>query len=266
MSSQTGLAVVTGAAGGVGGACARKLAQAGYSLLITDIGPEPLEAAAAALRGEGASVETLAGDISDPAFPGRVVAAMGTRPLRALVHAAGLSPVMAGPEPIIEVNLFASARLLDALLPKAEVGAVAVLIASMAGHMPVSPEAEAAFNAPLAPDSLKDLLKFAPTPEAAYTLSKRGVLRLAKHRAAAWGAKGARITSISPGIIDTGMGRAELATQPAMATMIQHSPAGRMGLAEEIASVARFLCSADASFITGSDVRVDGGALAVFGP
>jgi NAD(P)-dependent dehydrogenase (short-subunit alcohol dehydrogenase family) len=263
MGAQTGLAVVTGAAGGLGGACARRLARAGYDLLLTDIGPGPLEAAAAALRAGGAKVETLVGDVADPAFPSEVVGALGARPLGALVHAAGLSPTMGEPERIIEVNLFASARLLDGLLPTAQAGTAVVVIASMAGHMPISPEADAAFNARLAPDSLKALAAFAPTPSAAYTLSKRGVLRLVERGAAAWGAKGARITSISPGTMDTGMGRAEFATQPAMAVMIERSPINRWGTPDEIGAVAAFLCSADASFMTGCDLRVDGGTLAM---
>ncbi|HEY3696688.1 SDR family oxidoreductase [Phenylobacterium sp.] len=265
MNSQSGLAVVTGAAGGIGGACARRLAQAGYSLLITDVGAASLEAVAEGLRADGAGVEALAGDMADPAFPGRIAAAVGARPFKALVHAAGLSPTMGGPERILDVNLFASARLLDALLPKAEAGTAAVLIASISGHMPASPEAAAAYDAPLAPDGLAELLKFAPTAEAAYALSKRGVLRLVKHRASAWGARGARIASISPGIIDTGMGRAELASHPVMTGMIQGSPLARMGRPEEIAAAAAFLCSADASFVTGRDLTVDGGELAVMG-
>jgi NAD(P)-dependent dehydrogenase (short-subunit alcohol dehydrogenase family) len=86
------------------------------------------------------------------------------------------------------------------------------------------------------------------------------VIRLAVRAAAAWGARGARIVSLSPGIVDTGMGRREYAAQPLMKTMVERTPLGRMGEADEIAAVAAFLVSDAASFITGTDLLVDGGS------
>ncbi len=79
------------------------------------------------------------------------------------------------------------------------------------------------------------------------------------------GAPGARIVSVSPGVIDTPMGRLELSETEGTAFMVEHSPLGRMGRPEEIASVIRFLCSGEASFITGTDLLVDGGAVASLG-
>jgi NAD(P)-dependent dehydrogenase (short-subunit alcohol dehydrogenase family) len=75
----------------------------------------------------------------------------------------------------------------------------------------------------------------------------------------AWAKRGARINSISPGLIDTNMGRLEAAHQEMMAVMLQKTPVGRWGTAEEIAQVAVFLCSEQASFVTGIDILVDGG-------
>jgi NAD(P)-dependent dehydrogenase (short-subunit alcohol dehydrogenase family) len=90
--------------------------------------------------------------------------------------------------------------------------------------------------------------------------SKRGVQRLVRRHACEWGAKCGRIVSISPGIIDTGMGRLENENQPMMLQMVESSALARMAEPDEVAKVAAFLVSDDASFITGTDVLVDGGA------
>ena len=93
----------------------------------------------------------------------------------------------------------------------------------------------------------------------AYSLAKYGVIRLCQREASAWGARGARIVSLSPGIIQTPMGQQEFDQQPMMATLVAQTPLKRMGQPEEIAAAAAFLLSADASFITGCDMLVDGG-------
>lgn len=257
------LAVITGGAGGMGSACAQRLASDGYGLLLCDLKAGPLEATAGALREHAASVEILVGEIAHPSFPAALLAAMGDRPLGALVHTAGLSPTMGGPERILAVNLDASVALVEALLPRATIGSVAVLIASMAGHMSMGAEADAAFNAPLGAGGALALARFAPTSASAYTLSKRGVLRLVERQAGAWGRRGARIVSISPGLIDTSMGQAELAAMPTENShMLALTPLGRMGTAAEIASAVGFLCSPAASYISGADLKVDGGTMA----
>ena len=84
-------------------------------------------------------------------------------------------------------------------------------------------------------------------------------MRLVAREAVAWGMRGARICSISPGIIDTPQGRQEYDEQPAMAMMIDLTPIKRWGQPEEICNVVAFLLSEEASYMTGCDVVVDGG-------
>jgi NAD(P)-dependent dehydrogenase (short-subunit alcohol dehydrogenase family) len=179
---------------------------------------------------------------------------------------------MGGWRTILEVNLVATARLLEKLEPVAGPGSVAVLIASLAGHSaPSLPGLEPVLANPLAAgflDSAETALKpvFDARPDMtagiAYGISKRAVIAMAERLAPSWGKRGARIVSLSPGTILTPMGRTEIEASPAAAAIAQATPAGRLGTAMDIAFAVRFLCSAEASFITGCDLRVDGGAVA----
>ncbi len=116
---------------------------------------------------------------------------------------------------------------------------------------------------PLRPSLLDDLEaivgKGAIDPGSSYGISKQGVIQLCQRVTPPWAKRGARINSISPGLIDTAMGKLEFAHQEMMAVMLQKTPVGRWGTAEEIAEVAAFLCSEKASFVTGIDILVDGG-------
>jgi NAD(P)-dependent dehydrogenase (short-subunit alcohol dehydrogenase family) len=185
---------------------------------------------------------------------------IGTREVGAVVHTAGLTPSMAGPERIMEVNYNVSAQLVNMIRPKMAEGGCAVLIASSSAYLVSSPEIDAAIAA-LTSDDSSSLLPFAKTPEAAYPISKRAVIRLVGREAEAFGARNARIVSISPGLIDTAAARKEAAASPQMEMMRQKTPLRRFGQPSEIATVAAFLCSPAASFISGRDIPVDGGML-----
>ena len=271
----TTVSVVTGAGGAMGAACARALASSGDVLLVTDVDTERLSATASDLADHGDSVCVVPGDLADKRF----VADLGSRAaslgrFRALVHTAGLSPSMAGWQDILRVDLVATAQLLDAFLPIVTEGSVAVCVASIAAHLgDFDLQMEQLLAEQLVPDFVDRFRSLAvppgeePDPGATYRLAKRGVIKLCERAAPAWGQRGGRVLSVSPGLIDTAMGRLELEHQPIKTWMAQHTPVQRFspessplpGRTDDVANAVAFLCSDRASFISGCDVRVDGG-------
>jgi len=259
-----GVAIVTGAAGGMGSHCARLLAEDGWrELLLCDLDAVRLEAVAAPLREAGATVEVLAGQITEPSFYDALVAALGGRQIGAVIHTAGVSLHMTDRARLLEINLDGTLLLVDAIRPHMADGGAAVLYASMASYFPISPEADAAFEAPFAPGGWRDLMPMVANEGIAYTLSKRAVRAITRREARSFGERGARLVSVSPGLVDTAMTAGEENDQTR--AMRENAALPRLGRPEELASVSVFLCSPAASFITGVDIRVDGGALASMG-
>ena len=263
------LYIITGGGGGMGLAIASALADRGQ-LLLLDIGDEPLERGATELRAEGARVEAMRCDVSSVEDTQALTdAAEQLGPFRALVHTAGVSPLMAEGRRVLDVDLLGSVRITDALLPVVRPGSSAVLIGSIAGYGEVIPAVEALLDDPLNVDFFDEVDKALGRPidsETAYVVAKRGVVRLAERLAVSWGGKGGRTVSLSPGLINTAMGRLELEGQPVMRSMVDATPVKRAGQPlpgrpEDIASVVAFLVSDGAGFISGCDIRVDGGLI-----
>ncbi len=262
--NKTGVAIVTGAAGGMGTPAARRLAMQGWPLLLCDLDRSRLEQVAEPLRAKGAIVEILAGDIGEPAFPAQLTAALGARQVGVMIHTAGLSPALADAVRIWNVNYLATERLVTAVRPKMVAGGCAVLISSCSAYMVRSAEVDTAIAKLMTGDS-SAVLPMVATPQMAYPISKRAVIALVARESISFGARKARIVSIAPGLIDTGMGRAEMSASEQARVMLDRTPLGRLGIGDEIASVAVFLCSPDASYVTGCDIKVDGGTLAAMG-
>jgi NAD(P)-dependent dehydrogenase (short-subunit alcohol dehydrogenase family) len=259
--------VITGGAGGMGLACAWALAGRGQ-LLLVDIDQGQLDEARSALSALGANVDTLQCDVTSPTDVAAVadrVRASGH--FRCLVHTVGVSPEMADARTVIEVDLVGSVRITDAFFPLVEPGSSAILFGSIAGYSDVDPAIEKLLCDPLAEglfSTIEHALGLPVDSATAYVLAKRGVMRLVERLATPWGAKGGRVVAISPGLIDTPMGRLELERQPIIPQMIELTPVKRPesplpGRTEEIAALAAFLESDGAAFISGCDIRVDGG-------
>jgi NAD(P)-dependent dehydrogenase (short-subunit alcohol dehydrogenase family) len=256
------LAVVVGA-GALGMAVARRLAL-GHRILLADVNRAAADERAEAMRGEGCDAAAIACDATDPAAAAYLAALVSERGgFRALVYVAGLSPSAAGFEAIMRVNLMGAARICEAMLPAASPGSAAVLISSLAAlHVQPTPEVKAILadaGAQDMPARLEAALGEQASPQLAYPYSKWGLNLYARRQAAAWGARGARIVSLSPGLIATPMGALEFEKSPGKRAMYEKSPLRRECTMLEIADVAEFLVSPRASFISGTDILVDGG-------
>ena len=245
----------------MGAAVAARLAGGTRRLIVADVNVSAAQRIANDLPG---SVEAVRCDLSVDGDIDAVVEAASE--VGSLVITAGLSPTMAAGRRIFEVNLRGMAYAVQAFEAIAGAGSVGVIFASSAAHMaPVVPALDAVLDDPFSPTFFEDLARAGidvDEPGGAYSFAKRGVVRLAARSAGAWGAKGARLVSLSPGIVETPMGRLELENQPMMQAMIDATAIGRMLTADEVAAAAAFLLSDAASGITGTDLLVDGGGVA----
>ncbi|RZE05124.1 short-chain dehydrogenase [Streptomyces albidoflavus] len=260
--------VVVIGVGGMGEAIARRQGP-GNRLLLADFDEATLAAVAERLRGQGHEVVTQAVDVSSASSVTALAeTAAGLGLVTQVVHTAGLSPVQASPAAVLRVDLLGTALVVEEFGHVVAPGGAGVVIASMAGHMlrtPLTAEQESALAHTPAGELLR--LPFAD-PEAlgqgAYGLAKYGNRLRVQAASAAWGARGARINSVSPGVIATPMGQQELdgASGRTMRAMVAASGTGRLGTPEDIAEAAAFLLGPGASFITGNDLLVDGGVVA----
>lgn len=273
----TKVSIITGGAGAMGSACASALASTVDVLLLTDRDDARLATVAKEIEAStGVTVVGVVGDIAAAHLHAELVnrcVALGE--LHSLVHTAGVSPSMASWPEILRVDLSGVASLLDAFLPHVVGGSVAVCLASVSGQMGAfDPEMDAVLDAPLAADfaeRFRSRFEEEPDSGSTYRLAKRGVIRLCERAAITWGVRGGRVVSLSPGLIDTDMGRMELVNHPVKEHLARVTPirsarsSGETvlpGSTTDIADTVVFLCSERASFISGCDIRVDGGLVA----
>ncbi len=259
------LAVVVGA-GGLGMAMARRLGL-DYRVLLADRDEAHLVRQIEALRRDGYGATGVVCDVTRAADIAALAAqAAAEGPVLALANVVGLSPSMGGFRAIMAVNLCGAAAIAQAFLSIMAPGGAGLFISSSAAHMGPVPDALwPLLEQPQAEDMLdrlEETLGEAATPAQGYALSKAGLNRLCQRQAAAWGARALRILSLSPGLIATPMGAKEFQRSPAKHKLLQAIPLAREGTMLEIANIAAFLLSPQASFISGTDILADGGMVA----
>lgn len=254
--------------GGMGLAIARRLGT-GRTVLLADFNETTLNNAASTLHGEGHEVTAQVVDVSDHnsvASLADLAAELGR--VTHVAHTAGVSPEQAPIEAVLKVDLVGVALVLDEFARVIAPRGAGVVIASMAGHMGALPPEQEKALAVTPTTELLGLPFLDPEklghPGIAYSVAKRGNAVRVQSAAAAWGKRGARINSISPGVISTPMGREELSGESGqrMQGMVDISATGRLGTPDDIAGAAAFLLDPQSSFITGTDLLVDGGVIA----
>ena len=240
--------IVVIGAGSIGQAIARRVS-AGKHVVLADLRSDNAEAAAQVLRDAGFNVTTTTVDISSRAsIRDLVETATALGDITGLIHAAGVSPSQASPASILAVDLYGTAVILEEFGNVIAPGGSGVVIASQSGHRLGALTAEE--DAALATTDAEDLLALPMLQPAqvtdslhAYQLAKRGNSLRVKAEAVRWAKRGARINTISPGIIMTPLANDEL-TGPrgdGYRRMIELSPAGRAGTPDEVGTVGALL-------------------------
>ena len=263
--------IVVIGAGSIGQAIARRVS-AGKHILLADLRQENSDAAAKTLSEAGFEVSTAIVDVSSrESVQTLIQTATAIGGVTGLIHAAGVSPSQASPSTILKVDLYGTALILEEFGKVIQSGGSGVVIASQSGHrLPaLTPEQDKALattpveqllSLPLVqPDQVKDSLH-------AYQLSKRGNSLRVMAEAVKWGKRGARINTISPGIIITPLAKDELSGPrgDGYRRMIDLSAVGRAGTPDEVGAVGALLMGQDGAFITGSDFLMDGGVTAAY--
>lgn len=263
--------VVVIGAGQIGLAIARRVG-VGRHVLLADLREDHAKATAGVLADAGYEVSTARVDASSRADVDALVeAAVALGDVTGLIHSAGVSPSQASPTTILKVDLYGTALVLERFGEVIAPGGSGVVIASQSGHR--LPALTIEQNKALATTPVEELLSLAflqldtiTDSLHAYQLAKRGNSLRVMAEAVRWGKRGARVNTISPGIIFTPLAKDEL-NGPRGAgyrRMIHLAPVGRGGTPDEVGAVGALLMGPDGGFITGSDFLMDGGVTASY--
>jgi len=263
--------VVVIGAGSIGQAIARRVS-AGKQVVLADLRQDNAERAAEVMRDAGFEVTTVTVDVaSRQSVQALIATTTGLGNVTGVIHAAGVSPSQASPATILAVDLYGTAVVLEEFGKVIAPGGAGVVVASQSGHRLGALTAEQdAVLATTPADELLDVPWLQPDqvtdPLNAYQLAKRGNSLRVMAEAVRWGKRGARVNTISPGIVFTPLARDELSGPrgEGYRRMIDLCPAGRGGTPDEIGTLAALLMGPDGAFITGSDFLIDGGVTASY--
>ena len=258
-------------AGQIGMAIARRVGY-GKKILVGDRSPANAEAVCKVMTEAGFDCEWMEMDLSDrTSIQAMIARAQELGEITAMINAAGVSPSQAPIETILKVDLYGTAVLLEEVGKVIAPGGAGVTISSQSGkRMPqltaeedralATTPAEELLSLPLLqPGNVRDTLH-------AYQLAKRCNEKRVMYEAVRWGERGARINSISPGIIVTPLAIDEFNGPRGdfYKNMFAKCPAGRPGTADEVGALAELVMGPQGAFITGSDFLIDGGATASY--
>lgn len=262
--------LLTGA-GQIGLAIARRMGH-GKKIVVSDKNINNAQTVTKIMAEAGFDAVAVEADIfSRKSILNMIAAAQKYGEIAMLINAAGVSPSQASVETILKVDLYGTAVLLEEVGKVIKAGGTGVTISSQSGHrmaalgaetdeqLAVTPAEELLQLEVLKPANIKDTLH-------AYQMAKRCNVKRVMAEAIKWGVKGARINSISPGIIVTPLALDEFNGPRGefYKNMFAKCPAGRPGTADEVANVAELLLSQQGAFITGADFLIDGGATAAY--
>lgn len=270
MSSNKDVMILTGA-GQIGMAIARRMGY-GKKIVIGDKSKAKADAVVKTMNEAGFDAVSIEMDLSSRSSVLNLIAeAQKYGDISMLVNAAGVSPSQASIETILKVDLYGTAVLLEEVGKFIKAGGVGVTVSSQSGHrMAALTATEDALLATTPTDQLLDLDILQPQNIRdtlhAYQMAKRCNVKRVMAEAVKWGERGARINSISPGIIVTPLALDEFNGPRGdfYKNMFAKCPVGRPGTADEVANVAELLMSDRGAFVTGSDFLMDGGATAAY--
>ncbi|GAS88294.1 SDR family oxidoreductase [Mycolicibacterium brisbanense] len=265
----TRVSVITGGAGGMGTATA-KIVGRDHSVVLCDVRQDRLDTALSQLSDLGIDATAVNCDVTDrQAVDELFDTASGLGPVASVIHAAGVSPSMGDGDYVMRTNALGTVNVNEVFYAAAPEGAAIVNVASMAAHL----LPDALIPAAQFPLALRDEEQFMSGMAAAcgiggeqaraglaYAVSKNFVKWYSSSQAERFNSRGLRIVSVSPGSVDTEMGRLE--EQAGAGAMVADAAVPRWGKPEEMAELFAFCASDRAGYLTGTDILNDGGVVA----